>query len=98
MLFFQHVTLLSALAVVVVQQLLKLKVVPPGFANKYPVPTLILLSIIAAIVEVWTTGVQPHVWTDWILLVATIGVVAAVTYNTTIRNWAQLRQLEGYGE
>lgn len=92
--FFSHITLLSALAVVLIQQILKLNVVPSVFANKYPVLTNILLSIVTSIVEVWRTSVQPHAWTDWILLVATTSVVAAITYNATIRNWNQLREME----
>lgn len=38
---------------------------------------------------------QPTAWTDWLLLVASIGFTAAVVYNQTIRNWTQLRQMEG---
>lgn len=80
-----------------VQEVLKLKVVPLAFANRYPVPTNILLSIGAALVVVWQTAIQPVVWTDWILLVGTIVVVAALTYNMTLRNWSQLKEIEGEG-
>lgn len=93
---FTHITALSALAVVAVQQILKLKAIPIGFANRYPVPTNILLSVVAAVVVTWRDLVkQPQSWTDWVLLVATVSVVAAVVYNSTLRNWSQLRAMEG---
>jgi hypothetical protein len=93
--FYTKVTALSALAVVVVQQILKLKFIPIGFANRYPVPTLLLLSLVAAVVAAWQDFVAPIVWTDWVQLIATIAVVAAITYNMTLRNWVELRQMEG---
>lgn len=96
--FINNVTILSALAVLALHQILKLKFIPIGFANKYPVPTLILLSIGAAAVAVLTTPVTATSWTDWLLLVVTIAVVAAVVYNSTIRNWAELRASEGAPE
>lgn len=94
--FFNHVTVLTGLAVMIIQQLLTLKAVPVAFANRYPVPTLIVLSILASVAAVIFNKIPtPHAWTDWILLVATVGVTAAVVYNHTIRNWAQLRAMEG---
>lgn len=95
---FLHAVALSALAVVALHQILKLKIVPLSFANKYPVPSLIVLSIGASLVATWKTAVQPHSWTDWLVLVATIAVSAALTYRTTIQSWAQLRAMEGSGE
>lgn len=96
--FFTRVAGLSALAVVAVQQILKLQIIPTGIANKYPVPTNIVLSIITAAVAVWQTALQPVVWTEWVLLVGTISVVAAIVYNNLIRNWTQLRSMEGDGK
>lgn len=94
--FFNHITVLTGLAVMLVQQILTLKAIPVSFANRFPVPTLIVLSVIASIIAVWQTAVvQPTSWTDWVLLVASVGVTAAITYNNTIRNWAQLREMEG---
>ncbi len=91
-----HITALAALAVVAIQQILKLRFVPVSFANRYPVPTLILLSVLASIFVVWTNKLAtPVAWTDWIALVATVAVVAAVTYNMTLRNWKELREVEG---
>lgn len=93
--FFTHVTALAALAVVAVQQLLKLKFVPVSFANKYPVPVNICLSIIAAVIAHSQDFVKPNAWTDWVLLCASISVVAAIVYNNTLRHWVQLRETEG---
>ena len=98
--YFTHVTILAGLAVLAVQQILKLKVVPVAFANRYPVPTNIILSIIASIVVVWRdiVNLPPDAWTDWVILVATISVVAAITYNNTLGRWEQLRSIEGEGK
>lgn len=94
--FFNHATALAALAVVAVELILKLKVVPVSFANKYPVFTNIILSVLAAVYVVWRENVaRPVVWTSWILLVATISVVAALTYNMTLRNSPTIKSLEG---
>lgn len=94
--FLTHSVVLAGLAVMTVQQILKLKAIPVSFANKYPVPTLILLSVVAAIVTVFTNNlVHPHVWTQWVQLVATVAVVAALTYNMTLRQWTELRAMEG---
>lgn len=86
---------LAALSVVAVEQLLKLKFIPVAFANRYPVVTNIVLSLGAAILAVWQNFVQPVVWTDWVLLVGTISVVAAVVYNQLVSNWTELRAMEG---
>lgn len=96
--FFTEATLLSALAVVAVQQVLKLRIIPLGFANKYPVPTLILLSLGAAAFVVIQQGVVITDWVDWVVLTATIAVIAALTYRTTLRDWQELRSLEGTGK
>lgn len=97
--YFTHVTALAALAVVALQQILKLKAIPIAFVNKHPVPSLIILSAIASAIIVWTNQIgEPRGWTGWLLLGATITVVAAIVYNSTIRNWAALRAMEGTGE
>jgi hypothetical protein len=93
--FLSGAAVLASLAVVAVHEILKFKIIPMQFANKYPVPTLIILSILAAIGVTWTSDVQPHVWTEWVLLVSTIGVVAAITYNMVFKNWSELRKMEG---
>lgn len=93
--FFTQATALAAIAVVVVQQILKLKFIPVSFANKYPVPTNILLSVVASIVAVWQNGVNAVTWQDWVVLAFTVSVVAAITYNALLRNWTELRATEG---
>lgn len=94
--YLTHSVVLAGLAVLTVQQILKLKAIPTQIANKYPVPTLIVLSIVASIVAVWHDNVaRPLVWTSWVQLVATVALVAAITYNMTIKNWSQLRSMEG---
>lgn len=90
-----RVAALSGLAVLAVEQILKLKVVPTSFANRYPVLTNVGLSVVASCIAVWQDFVQPVVWTDWVLLVSTVAVVAAVVYNNTIRNAPEIKKLEG---
>lgn len=90
-----RVASLAGLAVLAVEQILKLKVVPVEFANKYPVLTNVLLSIAASLFAVYQDYVQPVVWQDWLLLVVMVVVVAAVVYNNTLRNSPELRKLEG---
>lgn len=86
---------LSALSVVAIQQILKAKIIPATFANKYPVPTNIALSIGAALFVVWrSTTLLPVKLTDWVILVATISVTAALTYNQLLKNWTELRATE----
>jgi len=95
---FTQAVALSALAVVGVQQFLKFKFIPVSFANKYPVPTNIILSVLASIVAVWQSNtVKPAEWTDWLVLVALVSVTAAITYNQLIGRWAELKSTEGEG-
>jgi len=84
--YFAQITALAALSVVAVQQILKLNVIPVYFANKYPVITNVLLSIVASVVVTWQTAIDLVDWTQWVAYVATVSVLAAVTYNMTIRN------------
>lgn len=93
--FFTQAAALAALTVVAVEQILKLKFIPWQFANKYPVPTNIILSIGASIVVVMMNLAQPIDFGGWVLLVATIAVVAGIVYNTILRNWSELRAMEG---
>lgn len=88
---FSEITALAALAVVVVQQILKLNVVPVYFANKYPLQTNVVLSILAAIYVQWQTLVNLSGWQDWVVYVATVSVVSAITYNMTLRNSDQVQ-------
>lgn len=94
--FFVEVAGLAAIGVVVVQQVLKLKIIPLAFANRYPVLTNILLSIVASVVAVTQAGlVKATSWVDWLMLVVTVSVTAAIIYNQLLKNWTQLRATEG---
>jgi hypothetical protein len=84
--YFTQITALAALSVVAVQQILKLNVIPVYFANKYPVFTNVVLSIIAAVVVQWKTTVDFVNWMQWVVFAATVSVVAAITYNMTLKN------------
>jgi len=84
---FAQWTALAALAVVVVQQILKLNLIPVYFANKYPVLANVILSIIASIVvNMATVAVALHTAWQWIAYAATVSVVAAITYNMLVKN------------
>ena len=90
-------TLVSAGAVTLAVQLLKLKIVPVQFANKYPVPTNLVLSAVATVVTFMSTG-QSIVWSNWLSVAttfATIAVAAAIAYNQLLANWSELKQMEG---
>lgn len=90
---FAEITALAALSVVAVQQVLKLNVIPVYFANKYPVVTNVLLSILASVVVTWQTALKLVDPTDWIAYVATVSVLAAVTYNMTLKNSDHLQAI-----
>lgn len=94
--FLVEVAMVSGLAVVAAQQILKLKIIPLAFANRYPVPTNILLSIAASIIAVVTNNQStPDGALGWIVLISFTAVIAAIVYNNLLKNWAQLRQSEG---
>lgn len=96
--YFAQITALAALAVVTVQSILKLNVIPVYFANKYPVATNVVLSVIASIIVNMQTAVDLTTWGAWIAYVATISVVAAVTYNMTLRNSDGLQRISNKTE
>lgn len=97
--YITHVTGLASLAVVLVHQFLKWKVIPVSFANRHPVPTLVGLSSIASAVVVWQNRVaEPAAWTDWLMLVATITVVSAIVYNMVVGKSHEVKSTEGTGE
>jgi len=93
--FFNQITAMAALAVMAVQQLLKLKFIPVSFANRYPVPTLIGLSVAASLIATYYTKLNPNTVWEWIGTVAVVATLAAVVYNNTLRNWNELRDMEG---
>ena len=84
--YFTQITALAALAVVAVQQALKLNVIPVYFANKYPVLTNVILSILASVFVSYKTAIDLQGWAAWIAYVGTVSVIAALAYNMTLRN------------
>lgn len=84
--YFTEITAIASLAIVAVQQILKLNVVPVYFANKYPIATNIVLSIIASIIVQWQTAISLTTVSDWVTYIATVSVVSAIVYNMTLRN------------
>ena len=90
---FAEITALAALSVVAVQQILKLNVIPVYFANKYPVVTNVLLSILASVVVTWQTAIELVDVSSWVAYVATVSVLAAVTYNMTLKNSDALQSI-----
>ena len=89
--------LTEASVVLLVQQILKLNIVPLAFANRYPVPTNILLSIVATVFLVpidWSLDNIGHL----AMQVGTVAVVAAIAYNQLLGKWEQLRSAEGEGK
>lgn len=95
--FINQVTLLAAGAVTIAVQILKLKIVPVGFANRHPVPTNIAISVIATVVSTNLLDVTWSLanWTDILGIFGTIAVVSALTYNQLLKNWPELRASEG---
>jgi hypothetical protein len=88
-------TIITALATTGILQLLKLRIVPTNFVNKYPVPSLLVVSTLSAVLITAWNWVNPTGWKDWVVMVAVIAVSAALTYRTTLQNWTELRSLEG---
>lgn len=84
--YFSEITALAALSVVAVQQILKLNVIPLYFANKYPIVTNVLLSAVAAVVVTWQTALELASVGAWVAYIGTVSVLAAITYNMTLRN------------
>ena len=93
--YFAQVTGLAALAVVVVQQILKARIVPLSFANRAPVLTNVVLSFIASLVVTWETALTLTTPAGWVAYVLLVSVVSAITYNNTIRNSSTIRATEG---
>ncbi len=94
-------TLLAAGAVLLVQQILKLNIIPIAFANRYPVPTNILLSIIATVIVTVPVVHADWSWHNAPLILRTFGLVAvgaAIAYNQLLSRWTQLKQAEGDGK
>lgn len=90
-----QVALLAAGAVTVAHEILKLKLVPLAFANRYPVPTNIILSVIAALIVKWQDLATLHSFGQWAAFIGLVAVIAAVTYNQLIGKSEELKSIEG---
>lgn len=89
--------LAAAGVVLIVQEILKLKVVPLAFANKYPVPTNIILSIVVTLFLVPITWSFDNIG-NLLIQIGTVAVVAAIAYNQLLEKWDALKSLEGTGK
>lgn len=94
--FLSSAALVAAGVVLLVQEILKLKIVPLAFANKYPVFTNIVLSILATIFLVpvdWSLDNIGHLAVQ----IGTIAVTAAIAYNQLLGKSEEIKALEGTG-
>lgn len=94
--FLSGAALVAAGVVLLVQEILKLKIIPLAFANKYPVFTNILLSVVATIFLVpvdWSLDNIGHLAVQ----IGTVAVTAAIAYNQLIGKSPELKSLEGTG-
>lgn len=94
-------TVLAAGAVLLVQEILKLRIVPLAFANRYPVPTNILLSLIATVIVTVPVVNVGWDWHNTPLILRTFGLIsvgAAIAYNQLLSRWDQLKAVEGDGK
>lgn len=90
-------SLVAASAVLIGQQILKLKIIPIGFANRYPVPTNLLLSVVATIIVTNWTDItwEAGNWDEIVRILTTISVGAAIAYNQLFGKWPELKASEG---
>ena len=91
--FLTAAALSAAAVVVVVQEILKLRVVPLAFANRYPVATNVILSVVTTLFLVpveWSMDNLGHL----LVQIGTVAVVAAIAYNQLVRPSA-VKELEG---
>lgn len=94
--FLSAAAIAAAAVVLVVQEILKLRVVPLAFANKYPVPTNIALSIIVTLFMVpieWSLDNLGYLLAQ----IGTVAVTAAIAYNMLVSKSDEIKALEGTG-
>lgn len=84
--FLSTAAITASAVVLLVQEILKLEVIPGTFANRWPVPTNLVLSIVATYFVV-----QPDLALDNLpqlaVQVGTVAVVAAISYNQLVKPW-----------
>lgn len=91
--FLTAATLSASAVVVIVHEILKLKVVPLAFANRYPVATNVILSVVTTLFLVpitWSLDNLGHL----LVQIGTVAVVAAIAYNMLVAPSA-VKELEG---
>lgn len=92
--FLQQATAISAGAVLLVHEALKLMPLSfTNFANKFPVPTNIVLSVLATIFIVKPTWSWDNMQ-DIAVTIGLIAVGAALAFNQLFANWKSLRTAE----
>lgn len=94
--FLSTSALTAAAVVLVVQEILKLRVVPLAFANKYPVPTNILLSVIVTFFMVPVQWGLENIGT-LLVQIGTVAVIAAIAYNQLLAKSPEIKSMEGTG-
>lgn len=94
--FLSAAALQASGVVLLVVQILKLRIIPLAFANKYPVFTNIVLSIVATIFLVPIEWSMDNIG-SLAIQIGTVAVIAAIAYNQLIGKSPELKSLEGTG-
>lgn len=94
--FLSGAALVAAGVVLLVEQILKLKIVPLAVANKYPVFTNIALSIIATVFLVPVQLSFDNLG-HLAIQVGTVAVTAAIAYNQLVSKSPEIKAMEGNG-
>lgn len=83
--------------VLVVEELLKLRVVPLDWVNRHPVPANLVLSAAVTALMAPLTGIAYELanWQEIASLWLLTALTAAVAYNQLLSKWDQLKRLEG---
>lgn len=103
--FLVKAVLAAGFAVAVIQQILKSNFIPVTFANRYPVPTNIVLSIVASVVVMWSQAVEAFnqalalgftvsTLTSLAVVAGSIGLIASITYNNMLDKWPWIKRNE----
>lgn len=93
--FLTNAALVASGVVLLVQEILKLQIVPLAFANRYPVQTNVLLSIVATLFLVpveWSLDNLGHLAVQ----IGVVAVTAAIAYNQLLKK--ALKPIEGEGK
>lgn len=94
--FLTAAALTASGVVVLVQEILKLRIVPLAFANRFPVLTNIILSVVATLFMVPVDANFDNLG-ELLVQAGTIAVVAAISYNMLVKP-SGVKELEGVNE